>query len=288
MFSGKETQLNHTDISPKRSLGQNFLVNLGVQKKVIAKMKELVSKAPEDNILEIGPGTGLLTQHLLNLKKPLLAMEIDNRAVEVLKKKFNHQNLLKIVQQDALQEIHEPTETLKHWQPFTLLSNLPFNVGSRILVDLAINFPQTSFSVILQKEVAQKLATDDITFFGAWCRLFWDCKLEFVIAKNNFLPAPKVDAALVSGMSLTAKKDSQNWICELDLEARQTICRIIKQLFVHPRKSLKNNLLNLSWTKPQVDSFMIKSGLSDNTRLTFENYKNIIKEVYFFDKNIDV
>lgn len=288
MLSGKEMKSNHLDILPKRSLGQNFLVNLGVQKKVITNMKELVERFPESKILEIGPGTGLLTQHLLSLKKPLLAMEIDNRAVEILKNKFDHQNPLKIVQQDALQEIHEPTEILKNWQPFTLLSNLPFNVGSRILVDLAISFPTTSFSVILQKEVAQKLATQDITFFGAWCRLFWDCKLEFVIAKNNFLPAPKVDAALVSGVSLITRKDSQDWLCELDLEGRKTICKIIKKLFIHPRKSLKNNLLNLSWTKPQVDSFMTQSGLPDNVRLTFENYKNIIKEVYFFDKNLAV
>lgn len=287
MISGKSDQKitsQATKLIPKRSLGQNFLANLGMQKKVVDKMNELVEFLPDNKILEIGPGTGFLTKHLLKLQKPILALEIDTRAVEFLKSEFSQEKLLQVINQDALEQVSTGSEILKNWQPFSLLSNLPFNVGSRILVDLAINFPTTSFSVILQKEVAQKLVTKDITFFGAWCRLFWDCKLDFTIAKNNFSPAPKVDAALVTAISLLDKNSPEKWLYNLSLDERENLCQLLKKLFIHPRKSLKNNLLNLKWNKMKIEKFVVEFKLSDNTRLDFSNYKDILKKIYYFNK----
>jgi 16S rRNA (adenine1518-N6/adenine1519-N6)-dimethyltransferase len=288
MLSGKNDQkitFQVTNVTPKRSLGQNFLANPGMQKKVVDKMNELINLFPNNKILEIGPGTGFLTKHLVKFQKPILAMEIDGRAVEVLRAEFSGEPLLQIVEQDALDQVNTGSEILQNFQPFTLLSNLPFNVGSRILVDLAINFSTTNFSVILQKEVAQKLVTKDITFFGAWCRLFWDCKLDFSIAKNNFSPAPKVDAALVTAINLLKENTPEKWLYNLNLEEKKILCESLKKLFVHPRKSLKNNLLNLGWSKLEIDQFMTEAKLAENARLDFANYKNIIKSVYFFGRN---
>lgn len=258
----------------KKSLSQNFLVNPGMQKKVIIQMKEVFDCTPGLPIVEVGPGQGDLTQYIVDFGSKVIALEIDSRAVELLNTKFVDHSNLEVLETDALEEIAQPKELL-NYPEFTFLSNLPFNVGSRILVDLPIHYPMVNLAVIVQLEVAQKInpKLTKPTFFGTWIGLFWDTKIKFHIKPNNFLPVPKVDCAMFVGVSRNLQAES--W---LDSPEKRLLAReILKSLFHSPRKSMANNLKTAGWSGQEINAIYQKNELDVNTRLEWDNYKFLLQ-----------
>jgi 16S rRNA (adenine1518-N6/adenine1519-N6)-dimethyltransferase len=261
---------------PKKSLSQNFLTNTEVQLKVINSINSFIRKTKNTfELVEIGPGQGDLTQHFLAWDEPLLAIEIDQRAIDYLEANFKQANF-KLIQGDALEEFEKP-EILNKQNNYLFLSNLPFNPGSRIMVEMATFFSNSNFAVILQKEVCKKtvFGIADLTFFGAWLNFFWNIKYEFTIKAASFKPKPKVDTALIFGTS-----KNQVFRPEQILGLRQ----VLKALFVNPRKTLLNNLKNLNWSKEKTLEFYQQNNYSENIRLTWLNYQEIIIKVYNFEK----
>ena len=264
----------NTLIQAKKSLSQNFLVNPGMQKKVIIQMKEIFDLQPLLPIVEVGPGQGDLTQFIVDFGQKVVALEIDYRAVELLDKKFEGRSNLEVIENDALEEIAQPNKLLNYPQ-FNFLSNLPFNVGSRILVDLPIYYPSTNLAVIVQLEVAQKInpKLTKPTFFGTWISLFWETKIKFHIKPNNFLPVPKVDCAMFVGVSRNLQLES--W---LDSPEKRLLARdILKSLFHSPRKSMVNNLKTAGWGSEQVSKIYEEYKLDINTRIEWNNYRELLK-----------
>jgi len=271
---------DNTQLIAKKSLSQNFLINQQIIDKIASKMELFVNKSGAEKIVEIGPGEGSLTELFLKWNKPVVALEIDQRAVELLQDKFTNQPNLELKQIDATDFFAvNNNQTLEKIKPFTMLSNLPFNIGSRLLVDLAITCADVNFSVILQSEVADKLTENNkhLTFFGCWIKSFWDISKIMTIAPCHFRPAPKVYATLVEAESLFNK---ENWLFKLDssqlIQARQ----ILKSVFSQPRKSLSSHLRLLGLNSIQSDSFYKQYSLTPNTRLTWENYNNVWQNIY--------
>ncbi len=248
-----------THVQPKKKLSQNFLVNEQMQLKVAKKMRDFVKKYNFDFILEIGPGQGDLTQYFMDLGKKLILVEIDSDAIAFLKQRFSDVKNLEIFNEDGLNFICQ-----KKLPNFVLLSNLPFSCGSRILVDLAIYYPNSPFAVILQKEVAQKIRLDKpITFFGAWLNLFWELKIENDIAPGNFYPSPKVYSTLITAKPKLTSKFLQTQ------ENRQNAKDILKSLFAKPRKTIVNNLKGTKFASNSLQ-------LADQ-RLSWQNYTQILE-----------
>ena len=243
--------------------GQNFLTTPATQQKIIDAFTSHYDSA--SSLVEIGPGVGDLTQFLVSCN-PLL-VEIDSRAVAVLQTRFP---TLQIRCTDAL---HDLENLAPYWpQDFYLFSNLPYNVGSRILIALSLAFPQTPFTVILQEEVALKTKPEGhFTLFGAWLNFVWETRVLFKISRGNFTPAPRVDSALLQGAP-------RNGI-DLDLPLAFAI---LKKLLIHPKKTLANNLKNLGWDKAQVERFLITAALPPTTRLTWTNYAQILRQILAF------
>lgn len=269
----------------KRSLSQNFLTNQVVKNKICHLMKSNLGINSDTEIIEIGPGTGFLTEVFLSWESPVTALEIDSRAVDVLNLKFNHNSKFKVFNCDALEVINNPgiiklnrkdaQSKLK-----VLLSNLPFNKGSRIMMDLPFNFFDLDFGVILQKEVALKFNPEKskLTLFSAWLSLWWEIKISLIISRHNFSPKPKVDTALIIGKS---KYLLNSLPLELkDLVKDSTKCRryfaLIKLLFASPRKSLKNNLAQAGINDHLLNEIFSRLGLDDNLRLGWRNYQKIL------------
>lgn len=243
----------------KKHLGQNFLTNPQMQTKIIQAFE---SHYQNQKLIEIGPGLGDLTKYIGEYN-PLL-LEIDSEAVAVLGKKFPQ---LETVQTDALELIETHHGLIQ--EPFYLFSNLPYNVGSRILMALGKNYSSTPFTVILQQEVAYKTkVSSHFTFFGAWLNYIWDTKVLFSISKGNFSPPPKVDSAILQG---TPKIRST-----VGLDAKFTI---LKKLFTHPKKTLYNNLKQLGWNSEQIQDFFENNSLEPNTRLNWHNYAQILDAI---------
>ena len=183
-------------IIPKKSLGQNFLID----KKIIEKICNAGNLSINDNVLEIGPGTGNLTEYILQKKpKKFHVIEKDKRLIENLKKKFDKK--LTIINNDIL---NYDLKLLSH-KDLVIFGNLPYNISSQILINF-INYPFSQFSykklvLMFQKEVADRILAEDnsknygrLSIFSSW-KL--DIKKMMDIYPSSFFPKPKVISSLL-------------------------------------------------------------------------------------------
>jgi 16S rRNA (adenine1518-N6/adenine1519-N6)-dimethyltransferase len=267
---------NH--IQAKKHFSQNFLVDTKAQERVAKGMKE-VCDLNDFPIIEIGPGQGDVTKRAVTWNKKLIAIEIDLEGVEYLKNTINESNF-QLIHGDAM-ELFEDLENNNLPQDFTLISSLPYHIGSRILVDLCVNCPQVNFGVIHQKEVVIKTQSNSnldqkLTFFGAWLNLFWNCKYCFDLQPHCFNPKPKVHSSFLQGISL----DSQNVEWLNTKQKRIQVKNILKLIFSNPKKTLVNNLKNLNWPQEKILNFVKVNCKNDlNTRLNWSNYKAILEAI---------
>tara|TARA_B100001175_G_scaffold170306_1_gene144462 strand:- start:2595 stop:3386 length:792 start_codon:yes stop_codon:yes gene_type:complete len=183
-------------IFPKKSLGQNFLVDSKVLN-IIANLGEINSK---DIVLEIGAGTGNLTEHILKKNpKKLIVIEKDKRLSEILKKKF--QNKIEIINDDILKYNHEYFYNKK----IIIFGNLPYNISTQILtswikINNLNNFCK-KFILMFQKEVADRiLANCNSKNYGRLSIISsWKMNIEKMIdiSPDSFFPVPKIESSLL-------------------------------------------------------------------------------------------
>jgi 16S rRNA (adenine1518-N6/adenine1519-N6)-dimethyltransferase len=275
---------DNSQLLAKKSLSQNFLINQQIIDKIAKKMQLFVEQSGVANVVEIGPGEGSLTKSFLEWGKHIIALEIDSRAVELLQQKFSDKLNLTLIQADASSYFSlENKTTLDELKPFVMVSNLPFNIGSRILVDLAITCPDINFSVILQSEVVDKLTqtSNHLTFFGCWIKSFWEIKEIMTIAPCHFRPVPKVYATLIEA---TSKKITGNWLFNLTSDELLQARTILKSIFSQPRKSLSSHLRLLGLSPEQSELFYKQTNYLPNTRLTWDNYNQLWGDICTFIK----
>ena len=183
-------------IIPKKSLGQNFLID----KSIIEKICNFGNITKNNNVLEIGPGTGNLTEFILKKKpKKFHVIEKDERLVKNLKAKFNKK--LIIINEDILKY---DLKSLSD-KDLVIFGNLPYNISSQILANF-INYPYSEFSykkliLMFQKEVADRILAEDnsknygrLSIFSSW-KL--NIKKIMDINPSSFFPKPKVMSSLL-------------------------------------------------------------------------------------------
>ena len=182
-------------IKPKKSLGQNFLIDRDILEK-ITNTTDISNKT----ILEIGPGTGNLTSKILNKNpKKMFVIEKDNSLVENLKNKFNNQ--LIIINDDIL----KIDETKLFREQVTVFGNLPYNISTEIItkwiINLKNNFWFECLVLMFQKEVADRIIAEFNT--SNYGRLSIICNWKLNIKKicdikpNSFYPRPKINSSLL-------------------------------------------------------------------------------------------
>ena len=269
-----------SSIQPKKHFSQNFLVDPHAQQKVLDAMKKVCDMV-DLPVIEIGPGQGDITKRAVLWGKDYTAIEIDKEAVDFLTTEISTLNFpnFHLIHADVTDMIRDnllPTD-------FSLISSLPYHIGSRLLVDLAISHPHINFGVIHQKEVTQKTQKlkSNFTFFGAWLNLFWNCRQCFEIPKSCFIPQPKVVSAFLEGTSLNSQKEI--WLS--DKIKRENTKNILKKLFSFPNKTLVNNLKALDWNTEEIQYF-VQSYCNNNLniRLDWSNYRNILQKVASHNK----
>ena len=183
-------------IIPKKSLGQNFLID----KKIIEKICNVGNLSENDNVLEIGPGNGNLTEFILQKKpKKFYVIEKDDKLIEHLFERFGDK--LTIINEDILNY----NLKLLNDRDFIIFGNLPYNISSQILVKL-INYSYSKFSykkliLMFQKEVADRILAQDnsknygrLSIFSSW-KL--DINKIMDIYPSSFFPRPKVMSTLL-------------------------------------------------------------------------------------------
>ena len=254
-------------IKAKKSLGQNFLIDQNIIDQMV-NILELKNR----NILEIGPGTGNLTEGILKKNpKKVLVVEKDDNLTNLLKKKF--ENKIEVINKDIL----KIDESLLSDQALTVFGNLPYNISTEILCKWILNLKERIWFdcliLMFQKEVADRIISDfntksygRLTILANW-RL--DIKKICDITPTSFLPKPKIDSTV-----LFFKPKKEFFL----LKNSKNLEKVTRIFFMHRRKMIKkpyNQIFDGNF------SFASKIGIDLNSRpqnLDFETYLKLTKE----------
>ncbi len=232
--------MNQYGINTKKSLGQNFLTNIGVLKQIVAAGEVTAT----DNVVEIGPGIGALTEQLARAAKQVLAFEIDQRLIEVLAETLAPYQNVTVINQDIL-KVDLETALTQHFDdpnaPLKLVANLPYYITTPILMQvLESGITFDSIVVMMQKEVADRLSaepgTKDYGSLTLAVQYRMQAKLALTVDRRSFVPNPNVDSAIIV---LTPREP-------LTVQPRdeKKLFQLFKVGFKLRRKTLWNNLIS--------------------------------------------
>jgi 16S rRNA (adenine1518-N6/adenine1519-N6)-dimethyltransferase len=214
-------------LRPKKAFGQNFLVNEGAIRTIVSGALAV----PAPRLLEIGPGPGVLTERLLADGRPLLAVDLDPEACELLTERFGALAHFQLLQGDAVRIPLPPGEA------WSVVGNLPYNAATPILARLLTEgIPWERMVLMFQLEVAQKLMGEPSTkAYGPLSVLAQLCARLTRLVKlgpGSFRPAPKVDSAVVQ---FDPRPEAPS------LAERRALLTVLHRSFAHRRKTLANN-----------------------------------------------
>jgi 16S rRNA (adenine1518-N6/adenine1519-N6)-dimethyltransferase len=239
-----------------KSLGQNFLHDANQIRRILA----FAELEPTDRVLEIGPGLGALTSALSVTVKQVLAIEKDRRLIEFLHQQFGSTQGLSLVHADALDYLR--SEPARDWLPWKLVANLPYSVGSPLLVELAQMHRGPKLMVTtLQLEVAQRLFAGAGNKHYGLLTLLVQINYELVdwfkIPAACFFPEPEIDSACIKLVRRTAALLSP---------AQEAVFRnIVKRSFSQRRKMMLK-LLKEDWPIAALAHAFAQAELSPQVR----------------------
>lgn len=257
-------------------LGQHFL-----KSEIIAgKIVETAELAPDDLVLEIGPGKGVLTAELLKRAKKVIAVEKDASLVEFLKKKFSSQledpaSKLEIIQGDALK--FNPERYSLSVNRYKIVANLPYYITSRFLRRfLESDFRPAAMTLMIQKEVAQRIVSrpPKMNLLAISVQVFGRPKIAFKVSRGYFSPAPKVDSAVIAITGI-----SRDFFIKNNIEEK-SFFSLVKTGFAHKRKLLINNLGAELPSKEKWREIFKKYGIPEKARpenLSLQNWVCLLK-----------
>ena len=219
-------------VRPLKSKGQNFLVQARIADRIVAAAE----LAPGDDVIEIGPGLGILSERIARCPIRRLALvELDPRLSERLCAHFEHDSYVSIIARDFLKtnfrELYER-------QPLKIIGNLPFNAAAAILERLCSHHAAIARMVLMfQREVAERIrAHAGASAYGAlsvYTALYWDVLSYFRVGAGNFHPRPKVDAEVI----VFAPRAPLFHVGE-----ERSVLSTIRASFSAPRKTIRNAL----------------------------------------------
>ena len=230
---------------PNKVLGQNFLIDQNALKAIVdAGLGGCeVAGSQGCRVLEIGPGLGVLTEEMLKRGCQVTAIEKDPVLAARLKKSLGDPEGLTVVAGDALDVIAHPSASnpqppTSNLQPPTfscMVSNLPYQAGTRILLELVQRRELPSMTVLVQTEVAERLAAGPGTktrgLAGVWAQLDYDVRIVRKVAASCFWPRPEIGSSVV-------RLDRHERNAGLTEAERDLFRRLTKQAFEHRRKQL--------------------------------------------------
>ena len=224
--------------SPKQSLGQNFLHDPNMAEKIVGTLQA----PPSAHVVEVGAGTGVLTELLAEQYDQFTALEIDERAVEVLRKEYPEVDVRK---EDVL-NTDWPTLAAEHDGPLYVISNMPYYLTSELLFDLLENQVHVAEAVLtMQEAVAERLVAEPKTkaygILSVLLQLFANPTLCYSVPPQVFTPQPDVSSAVVR---LTfGDEDAPEGLTIDDVRP------YVRAAFNQRRKMLRNSLS--AWVKEQ-------------------------------------
>ena len=267
------------NLTANKKLGQNFLVD----NEAINKIVDSANLTKEDMVIEIGPGLGTLTSILLERAGKVIAIELDDRMVKILKDRFLLYDNFELINGDVL-KVNLPglIEENKQFGDVKVVANLPYDITTPIIMKLLENrLKIESITIMIQKEVAERIAANPGSkLSGAitYSVHYYAEPEEITIVPNtSFIPSPEVDSEVIK---LNIRK-----VPPIELKDEKLFFNIIKASFMQRRKTLSNGLVNggIVENKTKAIEILKKLGLGENVRgeeLTLEQFANLSNEIY--------
>lgn len=258
--------------------GQNFLINPTVCPKMVQ-----ASAINEDiGVIEIGPGIGILTNEIAKRAKKVLSVEIDKRLVPVLNETLSEHDNVEIINADILKiNLNELINEKFCGMDVVVCANLPYYITTPIIMKLLEEkLSIRSITVMVQKEVAKRICagagTRDTGAVTIAVNYYADPKLLFTVKAGSFMPAPKVDSAVIK---LNVLKEPR---CEILDE--KIFFKVVNSAFAQRRKTLGNSLCSgLNLPKPRLSEIFSLVNINSALRaedLTMEQFADLSNEIY--------
>ena len=248
-------------------MGQNFLVDEGVLRKII----EAANLTKSDVVLEVGPGIGNLTLELAKRVKKIIAIEKDPGMIEVLRINLKNFKNVEILKGDALKIISHKLSTTASilWRRYKVVANIPYYLTSPLIRKFleAENQPKEMI-LMVQKEVAQRICAKppDMSILAVSVQFYAKPEIISFVSKKSFWPSPKVDSAIIKISALNQRRKSA---------FNQRFFKMVKAGFSQPRKQLINNLSHgLKMNKEKVKNWLSKNNIQPTQRAETLNLKN--------------
>lgn len=262
-----------------KSLGQNFIID----DHVIDRITAGADIRPEDYVLEIGPGIGVMTDALCELAGKVVSIEIDSALIPVLKETVGHHDNLTVIHRDVLKvDLHELIESHFEGKAPKLVANLPYYVTTPIVMKfLEERVPVTDLVIMIQKEVADRMmALPSTKAYGALSvavQYFTEPSLVTKVGKGSFMPAPNVDSTV---LRLKVREEAP-----VKLLSEAVFFQTVKDAFGKRRKTLLNALSSggLKLTKAQASEALAQAGIAENTRgeaLSIESFATLANKIF--------
>ncbi|MFD2306655.1 16S rRNA (adenine(1518)-N(6)/adenine(1519)-N(6))-dimethyltransferase RsmA [Enterococcus termitis] len=246
--------LKQHGFSFKKSLGQNFLTEPNILRKIV----ETAGIDTQTNVVEVGPGIGALTEQLAKNAAQVLAFEIDDRLIPVLEDTMSPYKNVTVVHNDVLKAdlVGTTKEIFEQELPIKVVANLPYYITTPIMMHfLASDLDVEEMIVMMQKEVADRISAKPSTkAYGSLSiavQYFMEASIAFIVPKTVFIPQPNVDSAIIK---LTKREKPA-----VEVIDEKEFFKLTKASFQLRRKTLWNNLTHYYGKDEQTKEWLTKS-----------------------------
>ena len=248
--------LRQSGIRPKKRLGQHFLVDEAILDTIVVAAE----LSPEDIVIEIGPGLGVLTAELARRAGKVIAVELDTRLASLLKRRLASLANVDVINADILKV--SPSQLLERKSDYKVVANLPYYITSPILRRFVEASPKPSLMVVMvQKEVGEAIVAGPgkMSLLAVSLQVYSRPKIISHVPSQSFYPQPKVDSAIVRFDLLP-----QPAVKVADING---FFQVVKCGFTSPRKQLHNSLAQGMGVKPaEVALLLERAGIESQRR----------------------
>lgn len=266
----------------KKSLGQNFLIDTNILKKIVS----FADLTENSGAIEIGPGIGALTEQLARSSKKVVAFEIDQRLLPILKDTLSPYPHVKVIHKDVLEADVQSvmTEEFQDIEDIMVVANLPYYVTTPIIMKLLEeHLPIRGIVCMLQKEVADRISakpgSKDYGSLSIAVQYYTEAETVMIVPKTVFVPQPNVDSAVIR---LTRRTQPA-----VSVKDENFFFQVTKASFAQRRKTILNNLTSQlpdgKQKKEEILSALSTSGIEPTRRgetLSLEEFGLLSDELY--------
>ncbi|MBS6106468.1 16S rRNA (adenine(1518)-N(6)/adenine(1519)-N(6))-dimethyltransferase RsmA [Anaerococcus sp.] len=260
------------DFNFKKSLGQNFLIDKNFVDKIVD-----AADIKAQNVLEIGPGIGTITYEMAKIAKKVVAIEIDQTLIPILKENLSEFENAKVIKQDILKtDLKGLVDNEFNGESFKVVSNLPYYITTPIIEMLiTTGLPCDDMTIMVQKEVAERMVASEsdkeYSSLSVFIKFYTEAKVIANLPKSVFIPQPNIDSTILN-LKLRIYDENVN---------QDLLFKLIRAGFNKRRKTILNSMSDVV-EKDKLKEAFAKVDLKENLRaenLSIDDFINLTNEL---------